>query len=533
MDNRLGSVGHEHLEPHSFHQHCGHSNKKTPDFAPSSRLREATSGRPDRRERRERVVGADSVGIVERYLACEADSVGTVVRCLVCEAYRITVHLFSYWVPKNGTFRKTGGRTQGGEFVGCRPRKRGSAPQFPTLVPGAGMRYLRSVSASNTELQKIIRDEIVKLGRISCERFIELALYHPRLGYYSQDRLRIGRRGDFITNVSVGKLFGEILADQIGELWEILGRPPDFTIVEAAAETGDLASDLLDRLSQSRPAPWKYVIVEPIEAKRGLQKARLHRKSDEHELAPTASIRWVKSLGESGPITGVILGNELLDAIPPRLIEFSENRWHEVCVALEGDTFKFGLEPIKDSRLAAMIEKIPLPSSQPYRTEINLAAMDWIRDAAKSLRRGFVLLIDYGYSRSDYYSQSRTQGTLTAYRNQQRQENIFEGIGETDITSHVDFTAIAEAALEAGCQLLGFTDQHHFMVGAGESRMRSLESSDRGKDRDKFLRAYKMLMHPEMMGLAFKYLLVGKDVPTTEKLSGFRYSSDPEKVLGL
>jgi SAM-dependent MidA family methyltransferase len=386
------------------------------------------------------------------------------------------------------------------------------------------MRYLKSVSTDNTELAQMIRDEIRCLGPISCERFIELALYHPRLGYYSQDRLRIGRRGDFITNVSVGKLFGEILADQIVELWERLDQPPEFTIVEAGAENGTLASDLLNRLSQVGPAvPWKYVMAEPSERKQDQQRQQI----------TNGTVRWVKGLNELDPITGIILSNELLDAIPTRVVEFSEDRWREVCVTLEDGTFKFSLEPIKDPRLAAGIDKIPLPLPQPYRTEVNLASTDWIGDAAKALRCGFILMIDYGYSRSDYYSPWRTEGTLTSYRNQQRQESIFEGIGETDITAHVDFTAIAEASLEAGCQLLGFTDQHHFMVGAGESRMRSFESSDERKDRDQFLRAYKMLMHPEMMGLAFKYLLMGKDVPTAEKPTGFRYASDPKKALGL
>jgi SAM-dependent MidA family methyltransferase len=110
---------------------------------------------------------------------------------------------------------------------------------------------------------------------------------------------------------------------------------------------------------------------------------------------------------------------------------------------------------------------------------------------------------------------------------------MFEAIGETDITAHVDFTAIAETGLEAGCQLLGFTDQHHFMVGAGESRMRSFESGEAGQDRDQFLRAYKTLMHPEMMGLAFKYLLMGKGGGTMAKPTGFRYASEAKKMLGL
>jgi SAM-dependent MidA family methyltransferase len=378
------------------------------------------------------------------------------------------------------------------------------------------------------ELIRIIRDEITRLGPMSGERFIDLALYHPRLGYYARDLLRIGRQGDFITNVSVGKLFGEILADQIIELWEILGRPPEFIIVEAGAENGDLASDILSRLSHVRPdISWSYVVIEPNAFKQNLQQQRLAGRP----------VRWVSSLKNVGPITGIILGNELLDAIPPRVVEFSREQWQEVCVVLEGEQFKFSLKPITDSRLSAIVNEIPQPSSQPYRTEINLAAQDWIRTATDSLRQGFILLIDYGYSRTDYYSPLRTEGTLVGYRNQQRQENIFERIGETDITAHVDFTAIAETALEAGCHLLGFTDQHHFMVGAGEDRMRAFEAAssvghDR-QERDRFLRRYKTLMHPEMMGHSFKYLLLGKGVVTDRMPCGFRYASDPSKALDL
>jgi SAM-dependent MidA family methyltransferase len=391
------------------------------------------------------------------------------------------------------------------------------------------MDYLKSVaSTSNNKLQQIIRDEIVRLGPMSGERFIELALYHPRLGYYSGERLRIGRRGDFVTNVSVGKLFGEILADQIAELWELLNQPPEFTMVEAGAESGDLASDLLTRLSEIQPAvSWHYVIVEPNPAKQEQQRRR---------LAET-NVRWVGGLKDLDPITGIILGNELLDAIPARLVEFSSGQWREVCIGLEDGNFTFSLAPIRDRRLAAMIDKIPRPLSQPYRTEINLAAQDWVRSAADSLGSGFILLIDYGYSRGDYYSPLRTEGTLTAYRNQRRQKGILEAIGDTDITSHVDFTATVEAGLEVGCQLLGFTDQHHFMVGAGQNRMRAFEremttQNNRG-ERDRFIRAYKTLMHPEMMGLAFKYLLLGKGMPANLRLSGFQYASDPQKVLGL
>jgi SAM-dependent MidA family methyltransferase len=380
----------------------------------------------------------------------------------------------------------------------------------------------------NSELVQIIRDEIARLGPMSCERFIELALYHPRLGYYSRERLRIGRQGDFITNVSVGKLFGEILADQIVELWELMNRPPEFAIVEAGAESGDLASDLLASLLESQPTvSWNYVIAEPNPVKQDQQRQRF----------TGTTIRWVSSLKDLSSITGIILGNELLDAIPTRVVELSKDQWREVHIVLEGDSFGFSLEPVQNPRLATMLGKIPAPLSQPYRTEINLAAQDWVRAATDSLGRGFILLIDYGYSQTDYYSPLRTKGTLSAYRNQRRQENILEGIGETDITAHVDFTAIAKVGLEAGCQLLGFTDQHHFMVGAGEARMRSFAADSatprHRQERDRFLRAYKTLMHPEMMGLAFKYLLMGKGAPETLKPSGFQYASDPNRALGL
>ena len=409
------------------------------------------------------------------------------------------------------------------------PKSYGATGRECTRISGlASNSGLESRVPENSELVQIIRDEIARLGPMSCERFIELALYHPQLGYYSGERLRIGRQGDFITSVSVGKLFGEILADQIVELWELLNRPPEFTMVEAGAERGDLASDLLARLSQNQPKiSWNYVIAEPNAGKQEQQRQRL----------TGTTVRWVNSLKDLSSITGIILGNELLDAIPTRVVEWSEDQWREVRIVLERDSFGFSLEPVQNQQLATMLGKIPTPLAQPYRTEISLAAQDWVRAATESLGRGFILLIDYGYSRTDYYSPLRTKGTLSTYRNQRRQENIFEAIGETDITAHVEFTAIVEAALDAGCQLLGFTDQHHFMVGGGQNRMRALEAEattqHNRRERDRFIRAYKTLMHPEMMGLAFKYLLLGKGTPASLKPSGFQYASDPKKVLGL
>jgi SAM-dependent MidA family methyltransferase len=380
-------------------------------------------------------------------------------------------------------------------------------------------------AAKDSGLQQIIRREIEKSGPISCERFIKLALYHPRWGYYSQDRLRVGRRGDFITNVSVGEVFGSILADQIAELWELAGKPAEFVIVEPGAESGDLAADIVSNLAKGYPeVPLKYFILEPSPEKQAHQQERLK----------SASFHWIRDWEELGIFIGIVVANELLDALPCQVIEFSDNQWKEVFVGLDGDAFAFRSGAVTNSSLAAEITKLPAMPFQPYRTEMNLAARNWVNDAAKHLARGYLLFIDYGYSRTEYYSPLRTEGTLTGYRAQQRQNNILEGIGETDITAHVDFTAVAQAASEAGCRVIGFTDQHHFMVGAGEKRLFEIEKEPTSEPRrQKFLRGYKTLMHPETMGLAFKYLLLGKGLPDQRRPSGFRYARDPGKDLGL
>ena len=386
----------------------------------------------------------------------------------------------------------------------------------------------KSQSAPHDQgLRQFIRQEIEKSGPISCERFFELALYHPRWGYYSQDRARVGRHGDFITNVSVSEIFGSILAEQLAELWELAGSPAEFAIVEPGAESGDLAADIVSSLGKEYPqVPLRYFILEPHPGKQAYQQERL----------TGASVQWISNWEKLGLFNGVVLANEFLDALPCRVVEFSDNHWKELSIGLEGEAFAFRPGSIINPSLAAEIAKLPAMPFQPYRTEINLAARNWVNAAAKRLGCGYLLFIDYGYAKTEYYSPLRTEGTLTGYRAQQRHNNVLEKVGETDITAHVDFTAIAEAALKAGCRVIGFTDQHHFMVGAGEKRLLSMEA-DPGRtpvrQREKFLRAYKTLMHPETMGLAFKYLLLGKGLPDQRVPSGFRYAGDPKKALEL
>ena len=386
--------------------------------------------------------------------------------------------------------------------------------------------------SGNPRLIEIIQNEIGRHGPVSFSWFMQQALYHPEFGYYASDRIRIGRKGDFYTNVSVGALFGDILMRQIQEMAVALGSPARFVILEQGAENGQLACDILDALERadaSSASHFEYVIVEPLSANRRKQEKLLEEKK--------TRVFWADDLAQVPPFTGVILTNELLDSFPVHLIEFNGSRWEEVVVGLEADTFIFSFRPIRDERLSHHLLKLPTPVKAPYRTEVNLSAQDWIRCAGTLLQRGFLLIVDYGFSRDEYYAPLRTEGTLVCYRKHQRTTNPITGVGECDITAHLDFTSLVEAAGKTGLCLGSFTDQHHFMVGAAETQLRLLEAqvarSDLAKAQADFLRTYQTLMHPANLGLAFKFLLLTKNVELKEPLSGFRYAPDPRRGLGL
>jgi SAM-dependent MidA family methyltransferase len=379
-------------------------------------------------------------------------------------------------------------------------------------------------------LANLIRDQIRRAGPVSFAWFMDQALYHPLYGYYSNDRTRIGKSGDFFTNVSVGDLFGEILADQFVELFDLLGTDGDFKLVEQGAENAQLAKDVLKALArESKSARWEYWIVERF--------AKKIAQQNTHIGTAPIPVRWIPDLQSPSSVSGIVFCNELLDALPCHLVEHDGEKWCEIRVQEKGGIFHFVRTPIQDKRLADHAAHLPKPSTTPYRTEVNLAALDWMRSAAQALTRGFILVIDYGFPWTEFYSPARIEGTLTGYYRHQRQKDVLHRPGEIDITAHINFSAVTRAALSAGCILLGFTDQHHFMVGAAEQRLLEIELlANQGsalEDQQRFLREYKSLMHPHTMGLAFKYLLLGKAVSPTEVPSGFKYARDPAVALQL
>src|SRR2546423_1252360 len=299
-------------------------------------------------------------------------------------------------------------------------------------------------------LTDFIRGAIRQQGPVRFDWFMEQALYHPQFGYYSSGQCQIGRRGDYFTSVSVGPLFGRMLAAQFTEMWEIMGRPDHFTIVEQGAHHGEFAHDVLTAM-RDFPATLRYSIIEPFPI--------LKRRQQETLAGFNDQVAWHKSLTDLEPFSGIHFSNELIDSMPVRLIVREVGgEWAEKFVAASGENLVFVTKPIADSRLRVALEKIPKIESA-YETELNLAALDWIESVGQKLQRGFVLAVDYGYSRAEFYAPERAIGTLQSFARHQTVSSPLDDVGRVDITAHVEWTSVAERAEESGLKLIGFADQ--------------------------------------------------------------------------
>jgi len=377
----------------------------------------------------------------------------------------------------------------------------------------------------NPLLAEFIREAIRRRGPVTFAWFMEQALYHPELGYYSSGRCAIGRGGDYFTNVSVGPLFGRLLAAQFAEMWEALGRPDDFVIVEQGAHQGEFARDVLAAVRERAPdffSTLRYWIIEPFPILRERQRETLRDFG--------GKLTWRESIADLEPFCGVHFSNELLDAMPVHLLSRARAGWQERYVAESGDEFSFVAAPIIDPELCRHLETIPRQSGEPYETEANLAALRWMEQLAPKLARGYVLAVDYGYSRDEYYAPERSSGTLQCYSNHRILPSPLTDIGQADITAHVDWTSLAERAETRGLSVAGFTDQHHFATGVVTALMPEQFGADaHASDR----RALQTLLHPEILGTTFQFLGLTKNVPPDIQLSGFKFARDPRAALGL
>jgi len=376
-------------------------------------------------------------------------------------------------------------------------------------------------------LPSLIRKEIYEAaGAISFRRFMELALYHPEHGYYASGKSRIGREGDFFTSVSLGNIYGRLLGSVCREVWETLGRPSPFTIIEQGANDGSMASDILEATQDGDKdfgRAVRFMIVEPFPKNQQLQ---------QNKLRDFKNVSWVPSLEEIPDFIGIHLSNELLDAFPVDSLRWNGSLWEEEVVECRNGHLAWGTRPIHDPGLQSATASLPTNLSKGYRLEINRGIRPWLSTLHARLQRGIILTVDYGQAGEDRYAPHRADGTLLAYKKHECFNDPIPFPGERDITAQVDFTALSKLAQEVGFEILGYSDQHHFLVGIAEPWLRSLgdfsEKSDAAKSD---LRALQSLLNPGSMGIQFKAIALGKGFPTVTPLSCFKYQRPGVGVL--
>ena len=361
-------------------------------------------------------------------------------------------------------------------------------------------------------LRELIIGRIRTRGPLTFAEYMELALYHPQLGYYARTDRPSGRAGDFFTSVDVGPLFGVLLADQFAEMWRILGSQ-EFDLVEVGAGSGSLSRDILDAAATSDPAFYATIrlqLVERSSTARAAQPATLSA----HAARLTASPRSLPDVR-----CGAVFANELLDALPTHVVVMTRSGLREIFVDARGDRLVERDGPLSSPAIAAYFDRLGLQLQPGWRAEVNLSAVAWVGEAARRLRRGFLLLIDYGHDSRELYSATHAAGTLATYHRHVIDAGTaangaapwLTDPGERDITSHVDLSSIRRTAEDEGLHLLGLLDQTYFLMGLGVADRLAAQRSETVADLKQRLAA-KTLLLPGGLGSTHKVLILGKNV---------------------
>ena len=363
-------------------------------------------------------------------------------------------------------------------------------PQLPVPEPDAQ-------DASRALVARIESRIAAHGGWISFADYMQTVLYAPGLGYYTGGAAKFGPAGDFITAPSLGPLFAQTLARQVAELVGFSAP----RILEFGAGGGELAGDLLAELARLGCAVQAYSILEPGAELAGRQRATIAK------LAPgtSAKVEWLTALPED--FEGVMIANEVVDAMPVHAVAWREEGIFERGVALENGRLDWAERPASGDVLAAAHE---LDIAPPYSSEIALAAKAWMSSVAGALRKGALLVIDYGFPAREFYHPQRNTGTLMAHYRHHAHADPFLHPGLQDLTAHVDFSALAASARGAGLDVLGYATQSNFLVNCGIT-----EVLDRADPTD--TRRYaplagtaQKLLSPAEMGELFKVLCVGR-----------------------
>jgi SAM-dependent MidA family methyltransferase len=349
-------------------------------------------------------------------------------------------------------------------------------------------------------------------GRITFASFMEEVLYHPLFGYYNRDSITIGEGGDFYTAPMVHPIFGQCVARQILEIWEQMGCPTKFTVIEMGAGNGTLARDMLQewRKDESFSEALTYIIVEQSPVLQKQQKQQLKETK--------ASLDWYWKLSEIpqyGKLTGVIVSNELFDALPVHRLMMENGELVERYVTWMEDAFKEVSGPISDERFAEILDIRMLEQLlEGDRLDVSLRTGEVLREMANLMSRGCIITFDYGDEQPDVYLKYVSKGGIRCYFHQKLQYNPFEKIGEQDITADVDFTYLMRTGEEVGLQTAGITTQTNFLAGLGflEKAAELGERALRDFQADFELQRMLSLFLPQGLGDAVKVLIQYKNM---------------------
>lgn len=379
---------------------------------------------------------------------------------------------------------------------------------------GAPLPHLTTEETAHSErVVERIRDEIDRHGGwISFERFMELALYEPGLGYYSAGAIKLGRDGDFVTAPEISPLFSRCLATQCAEVLEHLGPA---SLLEIGAGSGIMAADVLNELAAQGRVPDRYLILEVSADLRERQRATLQQRAPQY----ASRVEWLEQLPED--FRGVVLANEVLDALPVQRFRIRGSQVNAIGVTWQLGRLDWSETHADDAMLAA-VRKIeanlgePLPDG--YTSEINMRLRPWVSSIAASLREGVALFIDYGLPQRQYYRGERREGTLLCHFRHRFHDDPLLHVGVQDIGAWVDFTAVAETAVDAGMGVAGFTTQAHFLIGNDIEKFLAPAADDLAA-RVQLARQAMLLTLPGEMGERFK--VIGLTAGFDRPLRGF------------
>ncbi|HZQ91162.1 MAG TPA: SAM-dependent methyltransferase [Terriglobales bacterium] len=374
---------------------------------------------------------------------------------------------------------------------------------------------------ADSPLRRLIAEEIARRGPVPFSRYMELCLYHPELGYYSRAEEKFGKGGDFYTSSDVCAVFGRLLARQFDQMWRALGEPPSLDVIELGPGRGLFAQDVLANAERKYPrfyAAARYRLVESSPSLR----ARLQTTFGPHIAQERASVHaGMSELAPAG--NAIVFANEFFDALPVEVLDYRG----EVRVGMRDQHFIEQFAP-PSAEVLEFVDRYGVHPENGERVEAAPAYREWLRQIAGAFHRGFVLAVDYGYTRGELLA-GRHRGTIAAFRRHTLSRDPYEAPGEQDITAHVNFTALGQLARAAGIGPVAMVTQSQLLMGIGEADQFAeiFEDSTRPQEHAKRALQLKHLVTPAGMGESFHALLLAKGVGKEKaaQLSGLRFAS--------